>query len=156
MRPVSPNELRRRLEVPLYWSLVTKQCTVVHDQLLSLTYEHPVLSQCLQFQATFQPFHSVSTSVFIIFNTKHLCTLLRKRNQFPIGSTIPMRNEGLCTNVTHSHRISCHLTKGSKYISQVQQFMYQNLSERYPTVFYINPTAKVCYDFIKMCFQVAF
>ena len=31
-----------------------------------------------------------------------------------INRPIRMRNEGLCTNVTHSHRISYHFTRGSK------------------------------------------
>ena len=36
------------------------------------------------------------------------------------------------------------------YITQVQWFMYQNWSERYLTVFCINRTTNVCYDFIRM------
>ena len=47
-----------------------------------------------------------------------------------LAQYIPMRNEGLCTIVTHSFCISYHLTMGSKYLlAQVQWFLYQNQLE---------------------------
>ena len=63
-----------------------------------------------------------------------------------------MWNEGLCTKTGPLNHISYPLTRRSKYIYNPSSTVYvpEVIRALYLTVFCINRTANVCYDFIRI------
>ena len=88
-----------------------------------------------------------------------LCTSIQLSpvSKLYIPSTIRMRNKSLCTIVTHSYRISYHLTQGFQ-IKIYPKFsgLCTTTDRSHLAVFCIDRNTIGCYDFVRMKFNKTF